>query len=83
MKTMTPPLSGNKRSLKKLLKTLEDASVCCHECGAKWGVYSVGCSSTWNGTCQVCGQEKRITETRDYAYLITGRRAIISHLNTL
>lgn len=83
MKTMTPPISGSKRSLKKLLKTLEDAGVCCHECGATWGVYSVGCSSTWNGTCQVCGKETRITETRDYAYLITGRRAIISHLKTL
>jgi len=40
------------------------------------GVYSVGCSSTWNGTCRVCGEEKRITESRDYAYFFTGIRKL-------
>lgn len=83
MKAMTPPISGSKRSLKAFLKTLDDAYVVCFDCGTTWGVYSVGCSSVWEGKCDVCKQEKRITEARDFAYLITGRRAIISHLKTL
>jgi hypothetical protein len=45
-------------------------------CGTKYGVYSVGCSSVWNGKCGVCEQEARVTEARDYAYLITGIRKI-------
>jgi hypothetical protein len=46
------------------------------ECGQKYGVYSVGCSSVWNGTCGVCGEETRVTETRDFAYFITGIRKL-------
>jgi len=51
---------------------LRDAKVVCHDCGDKYGVYSVGCSSTWQGTCDVCGEVKGITETRDYGYLNKG-----------
>ena len=65
-----------KTEIKKLIKKLENASVCCKECGGQWGVYSVGCSSTWMGTCRVCDQEKPITETRDYGYFITGIRKL-------
>jgi hypothetical protein len=50
------------------LKTLKDAEVTCHDCGSKYGTYSVGCSSTWEGKCDVCGEVKGITETRDYGY---------------
>ena len=50
------------------LKTLKDAEVTCHDCGNKYGTYSVGCSSTWEGKCDVCGEVKGITETRDYGY---------------
>jgi predicted ATP-dependent serine protease len=60
----------------ELLQRLEQASVCCKDCGLRYGVYSVGCSSSWMGTCHVCGAHKSITETRDYAYLITGRRKL-------
>lgn len=61
---------------RQLLKKLENAYTVCHPCGAKYGVYSVGCSSTRNGKCGVCEQETRVTDTRDYAYLITGIRKL-------
>lgn len=52
--------------------TLKNAEVVCRDCGSKYGHYSVGCSSTWTGTCNVCGQEKSITEVRDWNYLKEG-----------
>lgn len=52
--------------------TLKNADVICKDCGSKYGHYSVGCSSTWTGTCDVCGQEKSITEVRDWNYLQEG-----------
>jgi hypothetical protein len=55
-----------------LLTRLTQADVVCRECGHKYGKYSVGCSSVWNGTCDVCGEEKPITEVRDYGYLSKG-----------
>ena len=61
---------------KKLVKKLEDAYVVCSDCGSKYGVYSVGCSSVWVEKCDVCSEEKPVTEARDYAYLITGIRKI-------
>jgi len=61
---------------KALLKTLENAYNTCFDCGEKYGVYSVGCSSIYEGTCNVCGETKRITETRDFAYFITGIRKL-------
>lgn len=54
------------------VKTLENASVVCHDCGHKYGTYSVGCSSTWRGTCNVCGKEDGVTEVRDYGWLKKG-----------
>ena len=51
---------------------LLQADVVCTECGEKYGKYSVGCSSTWMGTCGVCGEEKRVTEVRDWGYLTRG-----------
>jgi hypothetical protein len=66
----------NKTETKKLIKKLEDAYVCCKDCGYEWGVYSVGCSSTWIGICQVCDKEKPVTETRDYGYFMTGIRKL-------
>jgi hypothetical protein len=58
------------------LVLLEKARLCCKSCGTRWGVYSVGCSSSWIGTCHVCGEYKFITDTRDYGYLIAGRREL-------
>ena len=71
----------NKTELRRMIKTLKNAAVCCKDCGTQWGVYSVGCSSTWMGVCRVCGEEKRITESRDYAYFITGIRKLQQELN--
>ena len=67
---------------KELLERLEQAYVCCDECGTTHGVYSVGSSSVWMDTCDVCGEHKPVTETRDYAYLITGRRKLIQEMET-
>ena len=69
-----------KAEIRRMIKKLNNAAVCCHECGDKWGVYSVGCSSTWNGVCRVCGEKKRVTETRDYAYFYTGIRKLKEQL---
>ena len=66
----------NLKEKKALLKKLEQAVTSCKDCGVKYGVYSVGCSSSWNGKCGVCGEEKIVTESRDYAYFITGIRKL-------
>jgi hypothetical protein len=55
-----------------LLERLTQADVCCRDCGSKYGKYSVGCSSVWEGTCDVCGETKPITEVRDWGYLGRG-----------
>jgi hypothetical protein len=60
----------------KLIKKLKDAYKVCKDCGTKYGVYSVGCSSSWIGRCDVCGDEKSVTEARDYGYLMTGIRKL-------
>ena len=62
--------------IQQLIKVLRNAYVCCHQCGDKYGVYSVGYSSMWEGKCDICGQTKIITETRDWAYFITGLRKL-------
>ena len=61
---------------KELVKKLENAYVVCNDCGSKYGVYCVGCSSVWNDMCDVCEEAKTVTEARDYAYLVTGIRKI-------
>jgi hypothetical protein len=54
------------------LGTLKNADVVCKDCGSKYGHYSVSCSSTWMGTCNVCGKNAPITEVRDWNYLREG-----------
>lgn len=66
----------NLKEKKELLKKLENAYNTCFDCGKKYGVYSVGCSSVYESTCNVCGETKPITETRDFAYFITGIRKL-------
>lgn len=61
---------------KQLIKKLQNAYQTCSDCGDKYGVYSVGCSSIWEGKCDVCGETKPVTEARDYAYFITGIRKL-------
>ena len=64
---------------KKLVAKLQNACVCCKDCGSKYGVYSVGCSSTWIGTCRVCDRRNvPVTETRDYGYLVTGIHRLLT-----
>jgi hypothetical protein len=57
---------------KQLIKKLENAYVVCRDCGLKYGVYSVGCSSVYEGKCDVCDETKGVTEARDYGYLMAG-----------
>ena len=66
----------NLKEKKALLKKLETAYKTCMDCGRTYGVYSVGCSSVYTSTCDVCGETKPITETRDFAYFITGIRKL-------
>jgi hypothetical protein len=53
-------------------KLLRNAGIVCGDCGAKYGKYSVGCSSVWESVCDVCGETKPITEVRDWGYLQKG-----------
>lgn len=63
---------------KEIIKKLRNAGTTCHDCGQKYGVYSVGCSSTWIAKCPICGEDgKRCTESRDYAYFVTGIRRLM------
>lgn len=55
-----------------LRQKLLSAEVVCRDCGIKYGKYSVGCSSVWQGDCDVCGEHKGVTEVRDYGYLSKG-----------
>lgn len=55
-----------------LVERLTQADVVCRDCGDKYGKYSVGYSSTWEGQCHVCGETKPITEVRDWGYLAKG-----------
>ena len=55
-----------------LVNKLLNANLVCNECGARYGKYSVGCSSVHMGTCDVCGETRFVTEPRDYGYLERG-----------
>jgi hypothetical protein len=65
----------------ELLYKLKNAYTTCFDCGHKNGVYSVGCSSVWEGECDVCGENKPVTESRDFAYFVTGIRQLNQKLN--
>jgi hypothetical protein len=58
--------------MKNLLKTLRNAEVCCFDCGIKYGEPRGGVSSMWMAKCNICNEEKAVTETRDYRYLAKG-----------
>ena len=55
-----------------LRQKLLSADQVCKDCGARYGKYSVGVSSTWMGICDVCGEHKGVTEVRDWGYLTKG-----------
>ncbi len=60
-----------------LLNKLQGAYTVCKDCGSKYGEYSVGCSSVWEGKCDVCGENKPVTEARDYGYLNKGIEVLL------
>jgi hypothetical protein len=61
---------------KELLYKLKNACNTCFDCGRKYGVYSVGCSSVYESKCGVCDEIKPITETRDFGYFVTSIRKL-------
>tara|TARA_R110000868_G_scaffold94550_2_gene260834 strand:+ start:244 stop:852 length:609 start_codon:yes stop_codon:yes gene_type:complete len=60
-----------------LVNKLQGAYTICSDCGSKYGEYSVGCSSVWEGKCDVCDEVKLVTETRDYGYLNKGIKVLL------
>ena len=71
----------NIKEKKSLLKTLETAYKTCFDCGDKYGVYSVGCSSVYESKCDVCGDMKPITETRDFGFFSATIRQLKEDIN--
>ena len=63
---------AEEKDKKALVKKLQNAYNVCHDCGKKYGTYSVGSSSTYMGKCNVCERERPITEARDYGWLKKG-----------
>lgn len=77
MTTKELSVASSKLEKLNLINKLKNAYQCCKHCGSQFGVYSVGCSSSWIGKCDVCEAENvSVTETRDYGYLITGIRQL-------
>ena len=64
-----------------LYSRLVSAEVVCKDCGLEYGKYSVGCSSSWMGSCDVCLKHKPVTEVRDYGYLSKGIKALQGEMN--
>jgi hypothetical protein len=62
---------------KELLNRLQDAYVVCFDCGSKYGEYHDRVSSVWEGKCNVCGEVKKITESRDFKYLAKGIKELL------
>jgi len=57
---------------RSLLKLLREAEVVCFSCGIKYGEPRGGVSSMWMAKCNICNEEKAVTEVRDYRYLAKG-----------
>lgn len=41
---------------------------CCNDCGERHGTRRVGLATWHVGTCSVCGEEKSVTEPRDFGH---------------
>jgi len=57
---------------KELLKKLKNAYQVCVDCGLEHGEPRTSYGSWWNDTCDVCGEDKPVTEARDFHYLDKG-----------
>ena len=44
----------------------------CADCGERYGRRAVGMATFHIDECGICGQEKAVTQPRDYGYLQTG-----------
>jgi hypothetical protein len=58
------------------INRLRNAGNVCHDCGTRWGEPRDGDCTQWYGVCGVCGQYKACCDTRNYGYLIKGRREL-------
>lgn len=59
-----------------LLERLVAAYQCCRDCGDKYGSYPAHTGANWSDTCDVCGVDAVVTETRYYGYLYKGIRLL-------
>ena len=44
----------------------------CYDCGKKHGSFKCGMATWHKGKCGACGEERSVTEPRDFGYLLTG-----------
>lgn len=44
----------------------------CFDCGKLYGRHEAGICTVHMGTCGVCGENKAVTEPRDFGYLVDG-----------
>jgi hypothetical protein len=72
----------NKAEIRRLIKKLKQADLCCVECGCAYGCPTDGDSSMWEGVCHVCEKTSFVTETRDYGYLSAGMRRLQLQIKT-
>lgn len=50
----------------------ENTEWVCVDCGERYGRRAVGMATFHIDECGVCGQQKAVTQPRDYGYLKTG-----------
>jgi hypothetical protein len=67
---------SQKSQLLNLKTKLKGAYQVCYDCGTKYGEIRNMASTMWNGECDVCGENKAVTEARDYGFLWKGIREV-------
>ena len=58
------------------LNRLRNAFNVCHDCGTRYGEARPGDATQWFSVCGVCGRLKPCCDTRDYGFLMKGRREL-------
>jgi hypothetical protein len=58
------------------LDRLRNAYSVCHGCGTRYGTEHGGDHTNWHATCGVCGKLKPCCDTRNYGYLMKGRKEL-------
>ena len=61
---------------KPTLNRLRNAFSVCNDCGLRYGEPRVDVCTHWYTVCGVCGHLKPCCDTRDYGFLMKGRREL-------